>query len=355
MVCRVVFLCTRLARHVHSRTELQDSPDSHKCARSSWPAAWSFEPQVCEVFLAMSKPEQLPFRDMVEDAFGGVQICVDEQEDLMLTPQQFLRKLTLHLAVFRERQKRGVWLKVPLSGSQFIHPATEVGFVFHHANPAYIMLTRWLPDSPNTLPASPHTQVGVAGMVLNRAGTHVLAIQERISRIPDFWKLPGGLVDGGEQLRHAVVREVLEETGVAVSFVSLAAFRESFLPDKTDYYCICCCVLDDSVYGPGEHMPAPKPQESEIERAKWLPLTEFLSGPWYADTGMLGAHVKAAADVCVAEMEGREKAAPGDDGGGLRFKQVQFSPPPPVGRGGPMQGLYYAPAAASPGAKASKM
>ena len=42
----------------------------------------------------------------------------------------------------------------------------------------------------------------------------------------DQWKLPGGLVDTGESIEQASVREVWEETGVKCTFKSVIGFRE---------------------------------------------------------------------------------------------------------------------------------
>ena len=61
--------------------------------------------------------------------------------------------------LWEDNSKRGIWLKVPTMQSQLIHPAMQLGFGFHHAEPGYLMLTRWLPDSPSTLPANASHQV----------------------------------------------------------------------------------------------------------------------------------------------------------------------------------------------------
>jgi len=44
--------------------------------------------------------------------------------------------------------------------------------------------------------------------------------------MPGVWKLPGGLVETGESIEEASVREVWEETGVKCSFKGVVGFRE---------------------------------------------------------------------------------------------------------------------------------
>jgi ADP-ribose pyrophosphatase YjhB (NUDIX family) len=41
------------------------------------------------------------------------------------------------------------------------------------------------------------------------------------------WKIPGGLAELGEQLDEAAIREVLEETGVPCSFMSVLGVRHT--------------------------------------------------------------------------------------------------------------------------------
>ena len=96
-------------------------------------------------------------------------------------------------------------LRLPTSASALVPAAVAVGFEFHHARPGYVMLTRWLPTDagPSPLPACPHHQFGVGGMVTNSKG-QVLCIQEKSGRT-GFWKLPGGLVDPGEDVAAAVL------------------------------------------------------------------------------------------------------------------------------------------------------
>lgn len=237
-----------------------------------------------------------------EDRFGGVTVNLGAHD---VDPVEFGAQLDTALEEWRRRGKRGVWLRVPTAMAQLVPPAVTLGFDFHHALPGYVMLTQWLPASPNTLPAYPHHQVGVGGMVLDNQG-RVLAIQERAGMtagMRDFWKLPGGLVDAGEDLCDAAVREVLEETGVQTVFECFASIRETHAGPfgTTDLYAICILRLADSY----SETPEPVPQEREIAAAAWRDLRGFLESKYYAK-GLYGSLLKTAASVALRRRRGEE-------------------------------------------------
>ena len=62
--------------------------------------------------------------------------------------------------------------------------------------------------------------VAVDGVVVRRGGSIVL-VKRRRPPYEGYWALPGGLVEYGETVEEAVVREVREETGLEVEIKGL--------------------------------------------------------------------------------------------------------------------------------------
>ena len=60
---------------------------------------------------------------------------------------------------WRQQARRGIWLRVPIDKAYLINIAVSAGFTFHHAEPDYLMLTLWLPDTESTLPPNASHQV----------------------------------------------------------------------------------------------------------------------------------------------------------------------------------------------------
>lgn len=71
-------------------------------------------------------------------------------------------------------------------------------------------------------PSSP--LVGVGAVVVHEG--RVLLVQRGHEPAKGQWSLPGGLIDVGESLREAVIREVREETGLIVEPVELIELLE---------------------------------------------------------------------------------------------------------------------------------
>ena len=70
---------------------------------------------------------------------------------------------------------------------------------------------------------------GVAAVVLDDG---VLLVRRGREPARGRWGLPGGVVELGERAEEAVVREVLEETGIEVEPLKLVAVYDSIVRDE---------------------------------------------------------------------------------------------------------------------------
>jgi 8-oxo-dGTP diphosphatase len=59
----------------------------------------------------------------------------------------------------------------------------------------------------------------------------VLIVRRNNPPAHGLYTLPGGVVETGETLREAVVREIDEETGIVIEPVALAGYREAIMRD----------------------------------------------------------------------------------------------------------------------------
>lgn len=156
------------------------------------------------------------------DPYGGVIVHINEPMD----PATFLSLITSSIAHWKLQGKKGVWIKLPLDRVNLVEAAVKEGFWYHHAEPDYLMLVYWIPQTPHTLPANATHRVGIGAFVIN-PNREVLVVQENsgLLRGTGVWKFPTGVVDEGEDICAAAVREVKEETGIDSEFVEILAFR----------------------------------------------------------------------------------------------------------------------------------
>jgi 8-oxo-dGTP pyrophosphatase MutT (NUDIX family) len=92
------------------------------------------------------------------------------------------------------------------------------------------------------------------------------------------WKVPGGLSELGEQIPEAAEREILEETGIRTRFHSILSFRHAhgLSNGRSDLFFVCRLDPIEQTDEDGNVIiPKPTPEESEIEDAQWIPLSEY--------------------------------------------------------------------------------
>jgi 8-oxo-dGTP diphosphatase len=90
-----------------------------------------------------------------------------------------------------------------------------------------------------------------------------------------LYSLPGGVVELGEKLTEAVVREVAEETRMSIEPIALAGFRETVVRDGDDrverHFVILCFAA---------RWRAGEPDlNEELSEARWIEPAELASLP----------------------------------------------------------------------------
>ena len=116
------------------------------------------------------------------------------------------------------------------------------------------------PDRP--IPAA-------AGVVFH--GTEVLMVKRGGPPHQGRWSIPGGSVEEGETVEAAVMREVLEETGVQVrawGFVLVHDLIERDSAGRIRFHYAIVDILCE--YVEGDPMPG-----SDAENARWIPVREL--------------------------------------------------------------------------------
>ncbi|KAJ6754064.1 NUDIX HYDROLASE 2 [Salix purpurea] len=224
-----------------------------------------------------------------DDDHGGIIVDMKEPMD----PDVFHAKLRASLSFWRQQGKRGIWIKLPIALVNLVETAVKKGFRYHHAEPNYLMLVYWIPDTPSTIPANASHRVSIGAIVLNDK-REILVVQEKSGKLKGtgVWKIPTGGVDEGEEIFMAAVREVKEETGVDTEFLEIIAFRQwhkSFF-EKSDLVFLCRLhPLSFDI----------QKQDLEIEAAQWMPYEEYAAQP-VAQNHDLFAYIT---DLCLAKVD----------------------------------------------------
>ncbi|XP_072069777.1 nudix hydrolase 2 isoform X3 [Arachis hypogaea] len=188
-----------------------------------------------------------------DDDHDGVIVEMDQPMDAAT----FVLILRSSISHWKQLGKKGVWIKLPIHLASLVEPLVKEGFWYHHAEPKYLMLVYWIPETANTIPVNATHRVGIGAFVMNEK-REVLVVQENSGhfRGSGVWKFPTGVVDQEEDICVAAVREVKEETGK---------------------------------------------QRLEIEASRWMPFEEYSAQPFVQKHDLL----KYISDVCSAKIDGR--------------------------------------------------
>lgn len=233
--------------------------------------------------------QQINILKAADDLYGGVRVEMKEPIDY----NDFDTLLRTSISHWREQGKKGIWLKLPLELANLVEAAVKQGFWYHHAEPAFLMLVYWIPRTAHTLPANASHTVGVGAFIMNNK-REILVVQENNGRFggTGMWKLPTGIVDAGEDIGEAVIREVKEETGIKAEFMELLAVRQShdLSFGKSDLFFVC--MLRPNSFDIQK-------QDSEIAAAKWMAFEEYAAQSYIEKR----EHFSYIAKICAAKID----------------------------------------------------
>lgn len=164
-----------------------------------------------------------------------------------------------------EKDKKLLWLTLPISKSSYIPLLTKHDFVFYDCNETSITLIKRLTENP-TIPTATNHTIGVGAFV--KDDNKILVVKDRTYK---KFKLPGGYIDKNESISQALIREVYEETGVNVNLESIVNLGH-FSPGQfgeSNIYIVC------------KAKPLSKEininDDQEIIEAKWIDVEEYIN------------------------------------------------------------------------------
>lgn len=126
-------------------------------------------------------------------------------------------------------------------------------------------------------PAAPI--LGVGAVVIDHG--NVLLVRRGQEPLKGQWSLPGGALELGETLQQGVVREVLEETGLAVQTDGIIEILDRITPDETSgriryHYVLIdfiCHVTGGTLLGGSDADEACWVQRNDLGRYELAPVT----------------------------------------------------------------------------------
>jgi ADP-ribose pyrophosphatase YjhB (NUDIX family) len=257
-------------------TPLIDSPDHINKSNNGSSATAPADAQDHE------QHHQVPFDESAlrPDTYNGITLLLDQLDPTFHNVDTFQRALAKALDIWTHEQDiRGVWIHLPRQLSHLVPCIMQHEFEFHdvvHTSATthnMLILKRWLLPSPSRLPLGPTHQVGVGALVVRSSDHKMLVVQEKTGPAAKrkLWKMPTGLLDPGEDVADAAVRELKEETGLDATLERVVCVRQAHNNSHTsDLFFVCLMKLMDE-------SQTPILQEEEIADLKWMPFHEYAS------------------------------------------------------------------------------
>lgn len=106
--------------------------------------------------------------------------------------------------------------------------------------------------------------IGVGAVVFNARNEILLIKRGKAPRYGE-WMVPGGALEWGETLEQAVIREVLEETGIGIEIETFVELIEAITPGGEGFHYV---IMDYAARAVSGEVAA----SSDALEAVWVPL-----------------------------------------------------------------------------------
>lgn len=148
--------------------------------------------------------------ETIDNKYNGV---IVDNTTLPKKKDAFKEEIVLLMGSLKD--KKLLWINIPIEKSDFIPVLTNLNFEFHHCDEKSLMLVKKLTQGA-LIPTTKNYIAGVGAIVFKEG--QLLVIKDRFST---GYKLPGGHIDKNESIKDAVKREIYEETGIHIEFESI--------------------------------------------------------------------------------------------------------------------------------------
>jgi bifunctional NMN adenylyltransferase/nudix hydrolase len=161
-----------------------------------------------------------------------------------------------------------------------VAPAMAAGLDAFRTGPGMARLTEeqaWVDRLTDAWAAAPYPPIFVTADAVVVAQGHILLVQRKNAPAKNLWALPGGFVEQGETVAEAALRELVEETGIAVPLDALRrAVRDAEVFDSPERSVRGRTITHGLFIDLGDAGPLPAVRVGDdAGAAAWWPLDRF--------------------------------------------------------------------------------